>query len=172
MTALSTACAAAGVAGACLPSFSEVDVQNGLEMRTRCTASAPALARVTERLNRAVKSDGLSAEQRVALAIAANLMLHAVVSLADHGEPTNDAAFVNFEPILESLASQIRTRADIDVTAEAWKWNARYEDLLRRLSITRSADPTELQLDEAARRLDLDDASVPVSYTHLRAHET
>lgn len=38
-------------------------------------------------------------------------------------------------------------------------WNARYEDLLRRLSIIRSADdPTELQLGEAARHLALDSA--------------
>ena len=159
ITALSTACAAAGVADACLPSFSEVDVQQGLEIRTRCTVSAPVLVRVTERLNRAVKSDGLSAAQRVALATAANVMLHAVVSLADHGEPRSAVAFINFELILESLASQIRTRTDFDASAEASKWNTRYEDLLRRLSITRSADPIELQLGEAARRLDLDEAS-------------
>jgi hypothetical protein len=158
MTTLSTACSAAEVASACLPSFSEVDVKYGLEVRTRCAVSAPALARVTERLNSAVKSDGLSAVQRVELATAANVMLRAVFSQTDQGEPADDAAFVNVEPILESLASQIRTRADIDFTAEASKWNARYEDLLRRLSITRSADLTELQLVEAARHLDLDNA--------------
>ncbi|MGU7785213.1 tetratricopeptide repeat protein [Burkholderia sp. PU8-34] len=159
MAALSTACAAAEVAGACVPSFSEADVKSGLEVRTRCADSAPAITGLTERLNRAVKRDGLSAAQRVALATAANMMLHAVFSQAGHGAPAIDAALVNLETLFESLASQIRTRTDIDPAAEASKWNARYEDLLRRLSITRSADPAELQLDEAARRLDLEVAS-------------
>jgi tetratricopeptide (TPR) repeat protein len=159
MAALSTACAAAGVTGTCLPSFSEVDVKDGLDVRTRCAVSAPVVARATARLNQAVKSDELSAAQRVALATAANGMLQTVSSQTDHGEPPNDTAFANFEPILENLASQIRVRTDIDPAAEASQWNARYEDLLRRLSITHSADPTELQLGEAARRLDLDAAS-------------
>ncbi|WP_296653754.1 tetratricopeptide repeat protein [Paraburkholderia sp.] len=159
MAALSITCTAAEVTGACAPSFSEVDVTHGLNVRNRCAVPAPALARVTERLNRAVNSDGLSAAQRVALATAANVMLHAVFSQTDHSEPASDAAFANFETMLESLASQIRTRPDIDPAAEASKWSARYEDLLRRLSITHSADPTELQFDEAARRLDLDNAS-------------
>ncbi|MFD1558394.1 tetratricopeptide repeat protein [Paraburkholderia silviterrae] len=159
LAALSMACAAAGGAGACVPSFSAVDVKAGLEVRTRCTLSAPALARATERLNRAVTSDGLSAAQRVALASAANVMLHAVFSQTDQDQPANDATFINFESILESLASQIRTHADIDPASEASKWSARYQDLLHRLSVTRSTNPTELQLDEAAKRLDLDRAS-------------
>ncbi|MEX3635149.1 tetratricopeptide repeat protein [Paraburkholderia sp. BR14320] len=159
MAALSTACAAAGASGACVPSFSEVAVKDGLAVRTRCAVSAPALSRVTERLNRAVKHDGLSAEQRAALASAANTMLHAIFSQTDHDEATNEAALANFEPILESLASQIRTRSDIDLAAEASEWNARYEELLRRLSITHSTAPTELQAAAAVRRLDLDHAS-------------
>ncbi len=159
MAAMSMACAAAEVAGACVPSFSEVDVTHGLEVRTRCAVSAPALARVTERLNRAVTRDGLAAAQRVALATAANAMLHAVFSQASHDEAANDAALIHLEPLFENLASQIRTRTDIDPTAEASKWIARHDDLLRSLSITRSTDPAERQLDEAARRVDLDAAS-------------
>lgn len=96
-------------------------------------------------------------QNKVAVVIG-SLTVGAVHAQPGRVERKTDTAFANIAPLIESLVEQIKTRPDTDLVAEARKWAARYKDLLRRSSITRSSDPLELQID-ALERVDLDDAS-------------
>lgn len=159
MAAFSGGCLAADAASSCSPAFSEVDVKDGLKVQVDCGFPVGTLNRMTTELNRAVKRAKLSGAQKVSLARAADVILGAVHAQSGRIERTPDIAFANLEPLIERLAEQIRARPDADPVAEARKWAARYDDLLRRASIARSSDPVELQKYDVLERFDLDGAS-------------
>jgi len=162
MAMLSGGCPAADAASSCSPVLSEVDVKDGLKVhavQANCGLPVPTLNRMTTELNRAVKGGRLSSAQTVSLARAANVILAAVQAQSGRTGRRTDTAFAQIEPIIERLAGRIRAQPDADLVAEARKWAVRYEDLLRRSSISRSSDPREVRIVEALERFDLDGAS-------------
>jgi tetratricopeptide (TPR) repeat protein len=131
--------------GSCAPAFSEHDVAQGLVIEADCGLPARVLQRLVDEPNRAVYRARLASNQRAAFARAANIMLAAI--------PPD--AFGNVGAVLAALVATARRRPDVDFVAVASQWSTRYQRLLRMTSVTRTSDPTELDIDRAIGRLQL-----------------
>jgi tetratricopeptide (TPR) repeat protein len=136
-------------APACTPELSERDVEHGFTMRVDCGLSTMAVRHFIELTNHAAQHSRLPDNRRAALANAANIMLSAV----------HLHAFENVAPLVAALAAGAKERPDTDFVAIARQWATRYGRLLSETSITRTSDPTEIEVDNAIERVDLDSAS-------------
>lgn len=172
LAVLSSGCLPASPANSCSPALSDVDVMSGFKIQTDCGFPVQTLNRLTARLNHAASHAGLSAAQRVSLARATNVISAAVVVQSARVGGGSDAALGHIASLVENLVREIKARPDTDPVAEARKWDARYRNLLRRSTITRSAGPLESQFVEALSRLDLEEASHLLTKLLARPQDT
>jgi tetratricopeptide (TPR) repeat protein len=134
---------------ACTPQLSERDVEHGFTLRTDCGLSASTVKHFIAQTDRAAHNAHLSSDRRAALAKAANIMLSAV----------HVGAFENIAPLVVVLAAHAKEHPDADFVGVARQWAVRYGQLISETSITRTSDPTELEVDNAIERVDLERAA-------------
>lgn len=149
LTAMAAAADAAPLP-ACVPALSVADVEHGFHFDRDCGIEPQQLKAFTVDADRAARRAHLPGSQRVAFAKAANLMFGAA--------PPD--AFERIAPLALSLPAQGAGRPDIDLTALARNWVARYALLRRQTRVVRTDDPLEPDIDAAIDALDFDTAAM------------
>jgi len=133
----------------CVPALSVTDVERGFHFDRECGIEPRQLKAFAVDAERAARRAHLPGSQRVAFTKAANLMFA--------GVPPD--AFERVAPLALSLPAQGARRPDLDLTALARNWTARYALLRRQTRVVRTDDPLEPEIDAAIVALDLDTAA-------------